>query len=86
MILLWYNFDNKGRRRCRNSAKNKKSIKRKEKEEKKHTTKQRSGFLKDGSVGWVELMDGLGGDCGGHFRLQRWRCQQPWLDSEKGER
>ena len=51
--------------------KNKKSIKRKEKEEKKHTTKQRSGFLKDGSVGRVGLMDGLGGDHRGHFRLQR---------------
>ena len=41
--------------------KNKKSIKRKAKEEKKHTTKLRLGFLKDGLVGWVRLMDGLGG-------------------------
>ena len=60
MILLCHNSDNKGTR-CRNSVKNKKSIKRKEKDEKKHTTKQRLGFLKDGLVGWVRLMDGLGG-------------------------
>ena len=71
-----HNSDNKGRRRCGNSAKNKQSIKRKEKEEKKHTIKQRSGFLNDGSLDWVGLMDGLGGDRGGHFRLQQWRCQQ----------
>ena len=74
MILLCHNSNNKGRRRHGNSAKNKKSIKRKEKEEKKHNTKQRSGFLKDGSVG---LMDGLGGNRGGHFGLQRRQCQQP---------
>ena len=63
MILLCHNSNNKGRRRHGNSAKNKnkKSIKRKAKEEKKHTTKQRLGFLKDGLVGWVRLMDGLGG-------------------------
>ena len=79
MILLWYNSDYKGRRRRRNSVKNKKSVKRKEKEEKKHTTKQRLDFLKEGPVSWVGLMDGLGGDREGHFRLQQWRCQ-PGLD------
>ena len=73
MILLCHNSDNKGRRRRGNSAKNKnkKSIKRKAKEEKKHTAKQRLGFLKDGSVGWVRLMDELGGNRKGHFGLQQ---------------
>ena len=68
MIILWYNSDNKGRRRRRNSAKNQKSIKRKGRGKEAHH-KVMIGFSEGqlSRLGWTNVW----------ARRQSWRPLSP---------